>query len=603
MPPEVSTEVFSMNAKASDRILKVIKNPMLLLLETLRTSSGKRRSFFLQNPQTILQCGSVAEVPGLLKELQKSLSDGYWGIGFLTYEAGYSMVPNLPQPRESTLPAAWFALTKNTPAAERPTFPEEAVALTDLKLDHDLEAYRDKIKSIRASIESGDTYQVNFTMRYRASFSGSPKALYRQLRNKQRVEYAAYLETDDWTILSLSPELFLSKHGSDVVMRPMKGTAPRGKTLAEDRENAEQLRKSLKEQSENLMIVDLLRNDLGRVCKTGSIAVTQPMQVEKYDTLLQMTTTVEGILQDDATLDELLISTFPSGSVTGAPKVSTMQIIHQLENSPRGIYTGAIGYVSQQESIFNVAIRTVHIDTPTGILEMGVGSGILYEADPEREFHECELKAKFLTDPAVDFELVETMLWTPSEKFPRLSYHLDRLLKSAEYFFIPVNRSQIQADLQKISAANPLRIRLLLNRDGKHRILTSNLESMEEPVKICLSDSATKSSDPFLFHKTTHRPLYDRELEKARAAGCFDVIFHNERNEITEGAITNIFVERKRKLFTPPLTCGLLDGTYRKYLLDSKRATEALLQTEDLRTADAIYVSNGLRGLIAATLR
>ncbi|MCI0443316.1 anthranilate synthase component I family protein, partial [bacterium] len=379
----------------------------LVLLESLRPNPQESQTFFIDQPERIIQCNTAGEVEDLLAEVEECTKQGYTAFGFLTYEAGYTFLPNLPEPKRLTLPCAWFAVSKVfqkqipenfIPQAKQPNIQE-------LRLNQDLKTYEEALTKIKYYIRRGDTYQVNYTLRYNGQYYGSARDLYSWLRLQQRVNYSALIETLDWAVLSFSPELFFRKNGKEILMRPMKGTAHRGRTLEEDAENAFKLRNSEKEKSENLMIVDLLRNDLGKICEAGSVQVPASMDVEQYETLLQMTSTVNGILNSGITTADVLGATFPSGSVTGAPKIRTMQIIDQLEKCGRGIYTGSIGWWSTDQSVFSVAIRTLFLDRKSGDLEMGVGSGILYEADIEREYRECELKAKFLTEARPKFKL------------------------------------------------------------------------------------------------------------------------------------------------------------------------------------------------------
>ena len=305
-----------------------------ILLESLRPAGKDQLSLRITAPKKILQSKQLIEVPSLLAEVEQEVMRGNTAIGFLCYEAGFAFLPNMPSITPFDFPLIWFAIVKDVDRLPAGTLPPEmqttdAGTVTDLTLSESFESYQKSIAQIKDYIEAGDTYQVNFTMRYNGGFHGSPRCLYSQLRSQQRVNYAAYIETEEWAILSLSPELFFRKEGRNVMMKPMKGTAPRGRTLEEDQVNADTLRNSEKERSENLMIVDLLRNDLGKVCETGSIQVEQAMEIEKYETLLQMTSSLKGRLKTDVTMTDLFRATFPSGSITGAPKVRTMQIIHE----------------------------------------------------------------------------------------------------------------------------------------------------------------------------------------------------------------------------------------------------------------------------------
>ena len=584
-------------------MIRVENEKCVVLLESLLGKEEERRNIWIRDPEQILQTNSSAEVSSVLRAVDEAVMAGMTAVGFLSYEAGYHFLPGMPEAKANPFPLAWFALTGKPETKVPPHFfeadTETEPTTEDLALDTTREEYARSLQSIRNHIERGNTYQVNFTMRYRGAFSGSPRLLYQQLRRKQRVDYAAYIETADWIVLSLSPELFFRKKGNRIFMRPMKGTSHRGRTPEEDAFLSNQLSGSEKERAENLMIVDLLRNDLGKICESGSIHVTRPLVVERYDTVLQMTSEIEGTLLRDVTLLDSMRAMFPSGSVTGAPKVRTMQIIHELEKSPRRIYTGCIGFVSSEEATFSVAIRTAVVER--NILEMGVGSGVLYEANAEREYEECRIKGRFLTDPAIDFDLIETILWLPESHYSRLSLHLDRLIRSAGYFLIPIDRAGIERFLMDNSPETnlPQRVRLLIGRDGVPGLNVTDVEPVSS-TRIRWSKSTTNSDDRFLYHKTTHRPLYQKELLKAREEGFFEVIFRNERNEVTEGAFSNLWILKNGMYFTPPNSSGLLDGTYRRHLLSSPDfpAEERVLHAKDVEEADAVFISNAIRGLL-----
>jgi para-aminobenzoate synthetase/4-amino-4-deoxychorismate lyase len=346
------------------------------------------------------------------------------------------------------------------------------------------------------------------------------------------------------------------------------------------------------------MIVDLLRNDLGRICTMGSVHVEDLFTIERYETLLQMTSTVAGTLRPDLTFYDIFRALFPSGSITGAPKIRTMQIIRDLEQHARGIYTGAIGHISPNRSAtFNVAIRTLTLNN--GHAAMGVGGGIVADSDPAAEYRECLLKASFLTHAPNDFQLIETILWNGA--FDLLTEHLDRLAASAAYFNFTFDRDAIITQLKSQAVTfEPnvkYRVRLLLDDAGTTTITSIPLTTKPTGL-ICLSTEATSSTDLFLHHKTTRRTLYDRLYQQAIAQNCDDVIFFNERGELTEGAICNIFLRKGNTLFTPPLTSGVLPGIYRRYILETNpHAKEKVLTLEDLHTADTIYICNSVRGM------
>jgi para-aminobenzoate synthetase/4-amino-4-deoxychorismate lyase len=391
----------------------------------------------------------------------------------------------------------------------------------------------------------------------------------------------------------------------------MKGTAARGLTTREDRERAEWLRNDPKNRSENVMIVDLLRNDLGRLAKFGSVRAENLFAVERYPTLWQMTSTVTAELRAEVGFHDIFRALFPCGSITGAPKVRAMQLLAGLEGHPRGVYTGAIGYFSARRTVFNVAIRTLELDGDQGT--MGVGSGIVIDSDAREEYGECVLKAEFLTGSAnrfpEKFSLVETILWDSG--YPLIELHLDRLLDSAEYFGFDCERNKVKASLMEYAQAfqrtQARRVRLLLDREGQINIEDQPLTKCDggnaKPVRVLISEQRSDSKDAMLFHKTTHRPLYAATFKEAVNAGFDDVLFMNERDEVTEGAISNIFIEKGGKWLTPPVECGLLAGVYRRHLLETRPGIEErVLHAEDLRQAYAVYLCNAVRGLRKAVI-
>jgi para-aminobenzoate synthetase/4-amino-4-deoxychorismate lyase len=386
----------------------------------------------------------------------------------------------------------------------------------------------------------------------------------------------------------------------------MKGTAARGLTLLQDQEVEDWLAADLKSRAENLMIVDLMRNDLGRVAKTGSVRVTDLFSVETYETLHQMTSGIEAQLKDGTGIKELLFSLFPPGSITGAPKVRAMEIISELESEPRGVYTGAIGTFSPDgNASFNVAIRTVTI-FPQGQAEVGIGSGVVHDSGAQAEYDECLLKMRFLTDPVRDFQLIETMLHTADEGYTLLERHLDRLEASAKYFRFSFDRIatlKLLNDRASRLGEDAWRVRLLLFRDGSTTLTETLLPKGSEMAGMAytVSEHAVESGDVFLYHKTTHRELFDGEWAACHEQfGSDEVIFLNERGEVTEGSRTNIFAHIDGKLLTPALKSGLLPGTFRADMLASGTAEEAVLTLDDLARAQNVYLGNSVRGLLPA---
>jgi para-aminobenzoate synthetase/4-amino-4-deoxychorismate lyase len=594
------------------------------------------------SPSQILKAYKLAELPALFVAIESAVAAGFYAAGYFAYECGAFFEPTaapvesiaaILQPAQPSTPQpiAWFGIynqpilfdhrTGDFLHGESPLrrLPSPPAAPPDqppaCSLSVDQAAYTADVEAILEKIRSGDIYQLNFTLPIRVHVPGSPAALYRRLRSRQPAPYAALLHTEpDQRILSLSPELFFhiqnDKKNRRITTRPMKGTTPRGRTTAEDRTAADFLRTDPKNRAENVMIVDLLRNDLGRVCNYGTVETRDLFAVERYPTLWQMTSTVTGELRPDTTFQQILRALFPSGSVTGAPKVRAMQLISELESAPRGVYTGAIGFFSRDESIFNVAIRTLSLDGETG--SMGIGSGIVIDSDPAAEFRECQLKAQFLTQPDLrlptEFSLVETLLWDGS--YPLIELHLGRLADSAAYFGFPCERWEVRAALLAEEASysdrRPRKVRLLLSPDGALHITNEILPEKTadpRPLRVVLSPHPIDSLDPMFFHKTTHRPLYIDAFDAATRAGYDEVLFVNHRGEVTECSNHNIFIERSGRLITPPIECGLIPGVHRQLILQTHpTASQRRLTLDDLRKADAIFLSNAVRGLRPAAI-
>ncbi|MEF8750329.1 MAG: aminodeoxychorismate synthase component I [Candidatus Accumulibacter propinquus] len=477
--------------------------------------------------------------------------------------------------------------------------------IADLSSAVDAAKHGTQVREICRWIADGDCYQVNLTFPLTFQVYGDPLALYARLRERQPVRYGGYIFTAEETILSFSPELFFERRGSRVLTRPMKGTAARGATPQDDAAQRAGLLASAKERAENVMIVDLLRNDLGRLASPGQVRVDALFETEAYPTLWQMVSTVAAELPGTG-LADLFGALFPCGSITGAPKISAMQKIAELEQTPRGLYTGTLGWLAPGgDCRFNVAIRTVELAAGQRG-KLGVGSGIVADADPAREYAECLLKASFLTSFDPGFELFET-LRLENGAYPLRSLHLERLQASARTLGFACGMSTLSSLLADEAARWPtgvLRVRLGLNHAGCCRVVATPLD--EDPVRewrVTIADETLAADDYLLRHKTTARARYDRALAALAARPeVFDVIFLNDRGEVCEGARSNIFVECNGVLLTPPLRCGLLPGVLRRKLLASGRAVERVLRLDDLRRSAAVYVGNALRGLIPVTV-
>lgn len=614
----------------------VDETPATVLLECARTGAAPERvSRLFLEPVRVLEARDPREVPRLFAEIESAVAAGKYAAGYFAYECGICFEPKagMRRDRDNQLPGdqplAWLGIYERPYCFDhyRGIFAEGAPAGLERFSGSAEEAsksapsvefrfalseadYAQRIAAIHEWIRAGDVYQLNFTAPLRVKVTGSAAALYRQLRERQPVEYGAFLHTRQGRrVLSFSPELFFCMAGAGagrrMTTRPMKGTAPRGRTTREDLSRAEWLRNDEKNRSENLMIVDLLRNDLGRLARFGSVRVNELFTVERYPTLWQMTSTISGELRPEVGYQEIFRALFPCGSVTGAPKVRAMQLIGEIEEEPRGVYTGAIGYFSRERTVFNVAIRTLELEGAEG--RMGLGSGVVIDSDAAAEYGECLLKAEFLTRRAEQYLLIESLLW--QEGYPLLELHLDRLTDSAEYFGFPCERETVRAALAEYARGfegGPARkVRLLLDADGEISITdeTRTADGERRAVRARMARERSDSADPMYFHKTTQRALYTRALQEAVREGFDEVLFLNERGEVTEGAISNVFVVKDGRWRTPPVECGLLAGVYRRHLLETRaEIEECVLREEDLREADAVYLANAVRGLRRAEI-
>lgn len=584
-----------------------------VLLETTKPTSENRYSYLFTDPIRMISAQPEdAESFRIFWQEIESLTEKHYVAGYVPYENGY-VVMDLPltsgtDPGHKIIFGIYpepymFNHTSGGFEGAVPPLQETAsenYTISDISIRTSREKYIAAVEKIKNHIAEGNTYQVNYTTRMDFTFSGSPTVLYSALRSEQPTAYSALMKYDDIWILSLSPELFFRIDGPVITSRPMKGTMHRGRTTAEDEELAHTLQHDVKNRAENLMIVDLLRNDIGRIAETGSVAVPDLLTVEKYRSVLQMTSTITGTLRRSARLSDIIQALFPCGSVTGAPKHRTMQIIRELEDSPRGIYTGAIGMIKPGgDAVFNVPIRTVEIRGDRG--SMGIGSGIVWNSDPAEEYEECLLKAQFLTNRHKPIELIESLRY--ERGYCRLEMHLNRLLDSVRYFDIPADRNEIKRALhtteQMLDRNSLYKVRLTLNEDGGINIGYETIPPViEQPVRLKICTTPTDSNDRFLFHKTNRRELYVTEYKIAQEEGYFDVLFQNECGQITEGAITNLYIKKDDMLCTPPVSCGLLNGVYRQMLLNDGKVKEEVVTIEDLYSSDELYVSNSVRGLV-----
>ena len=552
-----------------------------------------------QKPWQVIETGCIEEVVPKLRLVETMVQEqGLYAAGFISYEAapGFDSVLQVRQPL--SFPLLWFGLYPQPDVLRIPPPSPAPASLPRLWTPSvSRTAYDQNIKQIKAHIASGETYQVNYTLRLRAPFTGDAWAFFLELIRSQQAKYAAYIDTGRFAICSVSPELFFRLNDRQLTSCPMKGTAPRGLTFSEDEDHAQRLYHSEKNRAENVMIVDMIRNDMGRIAVVGSVQVPNLFDVERYPTLWQMTSTVTAMT--DVSICGIMAALFPCASITGAPKPRTMQIIANLETTPRHVYTGCVGFIApNRKAQFNVAIRTVLIDRAVGQAEYGTGGGILWDSVSDDEHAECQVKARVLTRRQPDFSLLETILWTPDNNYFLLTYHLRRLSDSADYFGFPADMGQIRGKLMTLAASLPNsahKVRLLVSQDGAIFCQATPLAGATEsqPVRLRLSPTPVDSANPFLYHKTTHRQVYDNA--RAACPDCDDILFWNERGEITETCIANIVVQLDGELVTPPVRCGLLQGTFRARLLDQGKMREKVIKIEALKRIECIYLVNSVR--------
>jgi para-aminobenzoate synthetase / 4-amino-4-deoxychorismate lyase len=550
----------------------------------------------LKDAAAVVEARRLDEVVPLLGFAEAEARAGAYVAMMLSYEAAPAFDSTLTVHTPDGFPLAWAAVFPGPIDTSEQAHGSFAAGEWTPKINRG--EYEAAVTRIRELIAAGDTYQVNYSFPLTASFSGDAYAWYRELCVAQGAAFSTYLDLGRYRVLSLSPELFFERSRDRVTTRPMKGTVRRGRWLAEDQELARWLQNSNKDRAENIMIVDLLRNDLGKVSVPGSVYVSSLFKPERYETVWQMTSTVESTLRPNTSLAELMSALFPCGSITGAPKIRTMEIIRELERFPRGAYTGAIGLLRPGgKCVFSVAIRTVVVDTQSGVATFGVGGGVTIDSTAAGEYEECLVKSRFLQQKPVEFELFESMLLEDGKIFLR-ARHLERIRNSAAFFGF-----QTSIDLEHAfheHSSHTAKLKVSLGKDGRLTTELLPISTPSETRRVALASASVDSSDRFLFHKTTRREFYTTQVE-ARP-DCDDIIFWNERGEVTESSIANLVVSIDNQLFTPPVTCGLLAGTFRDQLLADGQIKERVITIAELKAAKEFFLINSVRKWMKASL-
>jgi para-aminobenzoate synthetase/4-amino-4-deoxychorismate lyase len=556
--------------------------------------------------EQVLVAREPGDVAAVLDEVDRRTAAGMWAFGFVAYEAASGLDPTLTT-REPVggLPLAWFGLT---------TAPQHAAALRpgsggwpagSWSPEWDEHRHRAAVQEVRSRIAAGETYQCNLTTRLTRAADGDPEELYRDLALAQRGTHNAYLDTGRFVVAGASPELFFELAGDRILMRPMKGTAARGRTAAEDERIVTRLRSSPKERAENVMIVDLVRNDLARIAADGSVTVPRLLHAERFATVHQLTSDVTARLRPDVGLSGIFRALFPCGSVTGAPKARTMALIRDIEHSPRGVYCGAVGVVAPPGAAFrarfSVAIRTVLVDRERGVATYGTGGGITWSSRPAEEYAEMLTKARVLATRPREFHLLETMRLEDGH-LRSLDAHLARVAASATYFGFGFDVAAVRATLDaRLAGVRDARVRLRCYRDGTAGVDVEALPPpATSPVRLAVDPEPIDSAACWPHHKTSLREPYSSRL--ARHPGADDVLLVNERGEVTESCTANLAVRLDDRWWTPPLESGCLPGVGRALLVADGTLRERNLRPDDLADADELALVNSLRGWRPAVL-
>ncbi len=562
-------------------------------------SEGVRRTTLFTRPQRIIQARESCDVKRALAEVDDAIAAGLYAAGYVTYEAAAGLDDAFTTKIQSETDLVWFGIFRQ-PQIVHNCSTSHAITLSPWEVDTCAQDYYEMVRAIREAIARGETYQVNLTTRFRTTYSGSPAEFYNRVATSCNAPYCALLETGEQTITSFSPELFFQVTQDKILVRPMKGTAARGRTLADDELAARLLHESVKDRAENLMIVDLMRNDLGRISRPGTVHVTKMFTVEPYPTVWQLTSEVTAQLSPFITLTDIFEALFPCGSITGAPKVAAMRKIAELEESPRGVYCGAVGFAAPNgEATFNVAIRTAVFHDHDCTVSFGAGSGITWDSSPHSEYAETLAKALVVQTHSWEMSLLESML-LQAGKIALLPLHLARMARSAAFFGVDVDINNLVDQLEVLASERPegdWKVRVIASRTGELAItLAPVLPYPRVPLRAALSQQYVSSTDFRLFHKTTDRSIYTSQSQLY--PGYNEVLMQNEKGELTEFLNGNLLLEIEGRMLTPPLKCGLLPGIQREHLLAAGVVREHVLYSHQLESATRLWLINSVRGMV-----
>ncbi len=592
-----------------------------ILLDDAQSSSDKPSSRLYQTPLRTIQASNAGDLEAALQGIEQAIHDQHHVVSCFSYELGEYLLGLTPKRSKTPWVQAWvfkdvqklskedvnqWLKTQTNQAIDAPVIQKTRSSITQEQFEGD-------IAKIQELIKSGDTYQVNHTYRIHGELSGSPLSAYEILRQKQPGPYGAYIEHPDGWVLSCSPEWFLQKTGNTLMTKPMKGTAKVGES------SSEELHDDAKNRAENVMIVDLLRNDLSKISLSGSVKVPNLFEVQQHGDVLQMTSTISSTSKENLRLKELLQAIFPCGSVTGAPKKRTMELIQELESEPRNLYCGAIAWFdpSSQAGLgdlgMSVVIRTLELEKNQHF-QMGVGGGITIDSESADEWHECQTKAGFLyalQNQAEPIGLFETIRVEQGQAC-HLEMHLGRISQSAKALKIKFDsnraKSLIQEACSQLDASLIYRLRLDLSAEGLLSVKTAAIQNLQAgPIlwasDILATDATMSSTDQLLGHKVTRRKLYDQAWLAAEKLGAFDALFVNEQGFVTEGGRSNVFIKKDGRWLTPPLASGCLPGVMRSMVMNDAKyqAVEQDITPTDVLSAEEVIFTNALRGIVKTT--
>ncbi|AGK53972.1 aminodeoxychorismate synthase component I [Bacillus sp. 1NLA3E] len=567
-----------------------------LLSFEFASETGEIKPYTFRNPIKVITTDTIEDILLCFQHIQEAIDAGYYAAGYLSYECAPAFDPAFKVKKGHSFPLLWFGIFSKPELQSVSSSGHFNV--TEWKPSIKKDEYHSSILAIKQLIESGDTYQTNYTISLNSQFEGDDLAFFEKLKRAQTSSYCAYLNTGVHSILSASPELFFHLENHTITTRPMKGTTKRGNSFSKDQANSSWLFHSEKNRAENIMIVDLLRNDLNMIAKPGTVQVPKLFEIEQYPTVHQMTSTITAKVSENILLVDIFKALFPCGSITGAPKVSTMKIIADLETTSRDVYCGAIGFITpNKKAIFNVPIRTVVIDQQTGKATYGVGGGITWDSTTEDEYDEIITKASLLEEDRPEFQLLESILLDNGHYF-LLEEHLNRLKNSALYFGFSFQLANVVNTLNYFASQNNkglLKVRFLLSKNGE---ITTETQLITQPtgvpIKVMVAEEPVKKNNPFLYHKTTNRKIYSG-FQMKKPADVFDVLLWNEDEELTEFTNGNIVLEIDGIHWTPPVNSGLLAGTFRELLIKNGEILEKTLTVNDLKNCNKVWFINSVR--------